>query len=236
MEDKELLIKELDTLAINVDTVKNATLTAFEVCHRLINQGMTSTFFVGCFNNSGFNLKTKNSDGTDCIIGVDTCTKEEEPYSRACAENLFWNTQVKRDSTNAKKFKNAYDKAERGLHDFLGQGLEYRVALAKAKATLSDKVKNIHYGTDKTTKEKVFYTERDIYGIARQQIASVRGTLRRFMSSIETKLANDNTPKRVQTLEEKINKKISEIRKLIGNADAKALETLPKSIKDVFDI
>ena len=80
-----ILVKELDTLAINIDTAKTATITASEVCYRLINQGMTSTFFVSCYNNSGFNLKTKNSDGSDIIIGVDTCTVEEEPFAKACA-------------------------------------------------------------------------------------------------------------------------------------------------------
>ena len=235
MEDKDLLVKELDTLAINVDKASSSAMIASEVCHRLLNQGMTSTFFVSCFN-KGSNLKTKNSDGSDIIIGVDTCSVEEEPFARRTAENVFFSRQVKRDSNNAKKFLNAYSKAENALKGFLNDGLEHRQALAKAKATLSDKVKNIHYGSDKTTGEKVFYTERDIYGVARQQISSVMGTLRRFMSGIETKLANATQPKRVQTLEEKINKKISEIRKLIGDADTKALDKLPKGIKDIFDI
>jgi len=236
MEDKELLVKELDTLATNVDKVSSAMSIASEVCHRLISQGMSSTFFVSCYNKSGFNLKTKNNDGTDCIIGVDTCSVEEEPFARMTAEKVFFTLQVKRDSDNAKKFVNAYVKAEKALKGFLNEGIDHRQALAKAKAILSDKVKNIHYGKDKTTGEKVFYTERDIYGVTKQQITSTMGTLRRFMSGIETRLANANQPKRVQTLEEKINKKISEIRKLIGDADTKALDKLPKGIKDVFDI
>ena len=197
---------------------------------------MTSTFFVSCYNNSGFNLKTKNSDGSDIIIGVDTCTVEEEPFAKACADKLFFIIQLKRDSNNAKKFMNAYRKAESTLKEFLNDGLEHKQALAKAKATLSDKVKNIHYGVDKTTNEKIFYTERDIYGVARQQVSSVMGTLRRFMASIETSMKNANEPKRVVPLKEKIDKKLNEIKKLIGDADPKALQALPKSIKDIFDI
>jgi hypothetical protein len=236
MDDKSLLMEELNTFATSVDTANTAMGTASEVCHRLISQGMTSTFFVSCYNKSGFNLKTKNSDGTDCIIGVDTCSVEEEPFARLTAEKVFFTRQVKRDSNNAKKFVNAYTKAEKALKGFLNDGLEYRQALAKAKATLSDKVKNIHYGTDKTTGEKVFYTERDIYGVAKQQITSVMGTLRRFMASVQTSLANANEPKRVVPLKEKIDKKLAEIKKLIGDADPKALQALPKSIKDIFDI
>jgi len=235
MENKALLIKELDTLATSVDTAKTATITASEVCYRLINQGMTSTFFVSCYNKSGFNLKTKNNDGSDIIIGVDTCSVEEEPFAKACAEKLFFNIQLKRDSGNAKKFFNAYTKAESSLKEFLNDGMGHNQALAKAKATLSDKVKNIHYGQDKTTKEKVFYTERDIYGVARQQISSVMGTLRRFMASAETSMKVSEPPK-AKTLEEKIDKHISDIRKLISTADPKALQSLPKAIKDVFDI
>tara|TARA_Y100001937_G_scaffold63586_1_gene87156 strand:+ start:228 stop:959 length:732 start_codon:yes stop_codon:yes gene_type:complete len=236
MDNKALLVKELDTLAINIDTAKTATITASEVCYRLINQGMTSTFFISCYNKSGYNLKTKNNDGSDIIIGVDTCSVEEEPFAKACAEKLFFNIQLKRDSGNAKKFLNAYNKAESALKEFLNDGMGHNQALAKAKATLSDKVKNIHYGQDKTTKEKIFYTERDIYGVARQQISSVMGTLRRFMASIETGMKNANEPKRVVPLKDKIDKKLTEIRKLISDADPKALQALPKSIKDIFDI
>ena len=49
-------------------------------------------------------------------------------------------------------------------------------------------------------------------------------------------MKNANEPKRVVPLKDKIDKKLTEIRKLISDADPKALQALPKSIKDIFDI
>lgn len=224
MANIEDLKSNLSEMASGIDTASRLFARASEIAVSLIDKGMTHAFFISCYNNSGFNFKK------DVSFGIDCATEEQNSIADEIATDLFF-ANLKTDSKNATKMKNAIAKFNALFEEEKAKGIDHRKAYNNALKEMPNKVNNINYRSED-------YSEKGCINVLRQEIKATKGQLKRFMKGIETKIANANKPKdqTVVPLKDKINKKLNEIKKLIGDADPKALQALPKNIKDIFDI
>tara|TARA_R100000697_G_scaffold75887_1_gene88202 strand:+ start:230 stop:940 length:711 start_codon:yes stop_codon:yes gene_type:complete len=225
MSNIEDLKSNLSEMASGIDQASRLFTRASEIAVDLIDRGMTNAFFISCYNESGFNFKK------DVSFGIDCATEEQNSIADEIATDLFF-ANLKTDSKNATKMKNAIAKFDKLFEDEKAKGIEHRKAYNNALKEMPNKVNNINYRDED-------YSEKGCIAVLRKEIKATKGQLKRFMSKIENKKANENKPKtkkKVLTLNQEINNRLNEIKELIGKADPKALAKLPDTIKDYFKI
>jgi hypothetical protein len=225
MSNLEVLKADLSEMASGIDQASRLFRRSSEIAVSLLDKGMTHKFFISCFNNSGFNYKK------DVSFGVDCATVLQNEIADEIATDLFF-ANLKTDSNNARKMKNAIDKFNKLLDEETEKGIEYRKAYNNALKEMPNKVNNINYRDED-------YSEKGCINVLRQEIKATKGQLKRFMKGIETKRANADKPKKkkaVVSFNQDIRNRLNEIKELIGNADSKAVAKLPEDIKTLFSL
>jgi hypothetical protein len=225
MADIKVLKSNLSEMASGIDKASRLFKKASEIATSLLDKGMTHKFFVSCFNNSGFVIKK------DVSLGIDCATEKQNEIADEIATDLFF-ANLKTDSNNSRKMKNAIDKFNKLLETETKKGIEYRKAYNNALKEMPNKVNNINFRDE-------VYSEKGCINVLRQEIKATKGQLKRFMLGIETKRANANKPKakkKVVSFNQDIRNRLNEIKELIGNADSKAVAKLPEDIKTLFSL
>ena len=227
MDNIEDLKSNLSEMASGIDTASRLFARASEIAVSLIDKGMTHAFFISCYNNSGFNFKT------DVSFGIDCATEEQNEIADEIATDLFF-ANLKTDSKNATKMKNAIAKFNKLFEEEKAKGIDHRKAYNNALKEMPNKVNNINYRSED-------YSEKGCINVLRQEIKATKGQLKRFMKGIETKIANANKPKakkvvKVVSFQKDVTTRFNELKELLGNADPKALAKLPDNIKTVFGL
>ena len=227
MSDIKVLKSELSEMASGIDKASRLFARASEIAVSLLDKGMTHKFFISCYNNSGFVIKK------DVSLGIDCATEEQNSIADEIATDLFF-ANLKTDSNNARKMKNAIDKFNALFDAEKEKGIDHRKAYNNALKEMPNKVNNINYRDED-------YSEKGCINVLRQEIKATKGQLKRFMSGIETKRANANKPKakkvvKVVSFQKDVMTRFNELKELIGNADPKALAKLPDNIKTVFGL
>jgi hypothetical protein len=227
MANIEDLKSNLSEMASGIDQASRLFRRASEIAVSLIDKGMTHAFFISCYNNSGFVIKK------DVSLGIDCATEEQNEIADEIATDLFF-ANLKTDSNNARKMKNAIDKFNKLFEDEKAKGIDHRKAYSNALKEMPNKVNNINYRDED-------YSEKGCINVLRQEIKATKGQLKRFMKGIETKIANANKPKakkvvKVVSFQKDVTTRFNELKELLGNADPKALAKLPDNIKTVFGL
>ena len=227
MSDIKVLKSDLSEMASGIDKASRLFARASEIAVSLLDKGMTHKFFISCYNNSGFVIKK------DVSLGIDCATEEQNSIADEIATDLFF-ANLKTDSNNARKMKNAIDKFNTLFDAEKEKGIDHRKAYNNALKEMPNKVNNINYRDED-------YSEKGCINVLRQEIKATKGQLKRFMSGIETKRSNANKPKqkkvvKVVSFQKDVTVRFNELKELIGNADPKALAKLPDNIKDIFGI
>jgi len=225
MANIEDLKSNLSEMASGIDQASRLFTRASEIAVDLIDRGMTNAFFISCYNESGFNLKK------DVSFGIDCSTEEQNSIADEIATDLFF-ANLKTDSKNATKMKNAIAKFDKLFEDEKAKGIEHRKAYNNALKEMPNKVNNINYRDED-------YSEKGCIAVLRKEIKATKGQLKRFMAKIENQKANANKPKakkKVVSFNQDIRNRLNEIKELIGNADPKAVAKLPDDIKTLFSL
>ena len=227
MSDIKVLKSELSEMASGIDKASRLFARASEIAVSLLDKGMTHKFFISCYNNSGFVIKK------DVSLGIDCATEEQNSIADEIATDLFF-ANLKTDSNNARKMKNAIDKFNKLFDAEKEKGIDHRKAYNNALKEMPNKVNNINYRDED-------YSEKGCINVLRQEIKATKGQLKRFMSGIETKRANADKPKKKKVVtrvsfNKDVMTRFNELKELIGNADPKAVAKLPDSIKTVFGL
>jgi len=227
MSDIKVLKSELSEMASGIDKASRLFARASEIAVSLLDKGMTHKFFISCYNNSGFVIKK------DVSLGIDCATEEQNSIADEIATDLFF-ANLKTDSNNARKMKNAIDKFNALFDAEKEKGIDHRKAYNNALKEMPNKVNNINYRDED-------YSEKGCINVLRQEIKATKGQLKRFMSGIETKRANADKPKKKKVVtrvsfNKDVMTRFNELKELIGNADPKAVAKLPDSIKTVFGL
>ena len=227
MADIKVLKSELSEMASGIDQASRLFKRASEIAVSLLDRGMTNAFFISCYNNSGFVIKK------DVSLGIDCATEEQNSIADEIATDLFF-ANLKTDSNNARKMKNAIDKFNKLFDEEKEKGVDHRKAYNNALKEMPNKVNNINYRDED-------YSEKGCINVLRQEIKATKGQLKRFMKGIETKRANANKPKakkvvKVVSFNKDVMNRFNELKELIGNADPKAVAKLPDTIKTVFGL
>jgi len=227
MSNIEDLKSNLSEMASGIDKASRLFARASEIAVSLIDKGMTHKFFISCYNNSGFVIKK------DVSLGIDCATEEQNSIADEIATDLFF-ANLKTDSNNARKMKNAIDKFNALFEEEKEKGIDHRKAYNNALKEMPNKVNNINYRDED-------YSEKGCINVLRQEIKATKGQLKRFMAGIETKRANANKPKakkvvKVVPFQKDVMTRFNELKELIGNADPKAVAKLPDTIKTVFGL
>ena len=227
MSDIKVLKSELSEMASGIDKASRLFARASEIAVSLLDKGMTHKFFISCYNNSGFVIKK------DVSLGIDCATEEQNSIADEIATDLFF-ANLKTDSNNARKMKNAIDKFNKLFEEEKAKGIDHRKAYNNALKEMPNKVNNINYRDED-------YSEKGCINVLRQEIKATKGQLKRFMSGIETKRANADKPKKKKVVtrvsfNKDVMTRFNELKELIGNADPKAVAKLPDSIKTVFGL
>ena len=227
MSDIKVLKSELSEMASGIDKASRLFARASEIAVSLLDKGMTHKFFISCYNNSGFVIKK------DVSLGIDCATEEQNEIADEIATDLFF-ANLKTDSNNARKMKNAIDKFNKLFDAEKEKGIDHRKAYNNALKEMPNKVNNINYRDED-------YSEKGCINVLRQEIKATKGQLKRFMSGIETKRANADKPKKKKVVtrvsfNKDVMNRFNELKELIGNADPKAVAKLPDTIKTVFGL
>ena len=227
MDDIKVLKSDLSEMASGIDQASRLFTIASTIALHYIEKGMTSAFFTSCYNESGFNIKTK------VTLGIDCATEEQNAIADEIATDLFF-INLKVDSNNARKMKNAIDKFNKLFDEEKEKGIEHRKAYNNALKEMPNKVNNINYREED-------YSEKGCISVLRKEIKATKGRLKRFMATIETKRKNADKPKakkvvKVVSFQKDVTARFNELKELLGNADPKALAKLPDNIKDIFGI